>query len=168
MTGQLYVANLSSYILFDSGATYSFVSTIHANRLDRAKDVISQPFRTSLPSGDVLISTHWLRAIPVRVAERELYVDLIILDMYDYDVIFGMDFLTKYNATIECRIRRVTFRPSNEDEFSFEGEKHRKQKTVISSMKARKMILSGCQGFLASVVDTTQEEKAKPEDIPIV
>ena len=58
VTSQLYVANLSSYILFDSGATYSFVSTIHANRLDRAKDVISQHFRTSLPFGDVLISTH--------------------------------------------------------------------------------------------------------------
>ena len=79
-----------------------------------------------------------------------------------------MDFLTKYNATIECRIRRVTFRPSNKDEFSFEGEKHQKQMTIISSMKARKMMLSGCQGFLASLVDTTQEEKVKPEDIPIV
>ena len=58
VTGQLSVANLNSYILFDSGAIHSFVSTIHANCLDRVKDVISQPLRTSLPSGDVLISTH--------------------------------------------------------------------------------------------------------------
>ncbi len=35
-------------------------------------------------------------------------------------------------------------------------------------MKARKMLLSGCQGFLASVMDTTQEESDKLEDIPIV
>ena len=165
---QLSIAKLSSYTLFDSGATHSFISTIHANRLDRVKYVISQTFRTSLPLGDVLISTHWLRAIPVRVAERELYVDLIILDMYDYNVIFGMDFLTKYNATIECRLRRFTFKPSNNGEFSFVDENHQKQKTIISSMKARKMLLSGCQGFLASVVDTTQEDKVKPEDIPIV
>ncbi|KAL5541785.1 hypothetical protein UlMin_009495 [Ulmus minor] len=64
-------------------------------------------FRTSLPSGDVLISTHWLRAIPVLVSNRELYVDLIMLDLHDYDVILGMDFLSKYNATIECRHRRL-------------------------------------------------------------
>ena len=57
---------------------------------------------TSLPSEDVMISTHWLRAIPIRVLERELYVDLIIRDMYDYDIILRMDFLTKYNVTIEC------------------------------------------------------------------
>ena len=30
------------------------------------------------------------------------------------------------------------------------------------------MLSSCCQGFLASVVDTTQVEKSKPEDIPIV
>ncbi|KAL5583320.1 hypothetical protein UlMin_015762 [Ulmus minor] len=168
VTGQLTVANSNAYILFDSGATHSFISTAHENQLDRAKDEISQAFRTSLPSGDVLVSTHWLRAIPVRVADRELYVDLIILDMYDYDIILGMDFLAKYNATIECRKRRVTFRPGNEDEFSFDGEPRKKGKAIISSMKARKMLLSGCQGFLASVVDTTQEEETKPEDIPIV
>ena len=43
-----------------------------------------------MPSGDVLISTYWLHAIPVRVSEWELYVNLIILDMYDYDVILGV------------------------------------------------------------------------------
>ncbi|KAL5575507.1 hypothetical protein UlMin_017206 [Ulmus minor] len=102
------------------------------------------------------------------VTEKELYVDLIVLDMYDYDVILGMDFLAKYNATIECRLRRVTFRPSEEEKFSFIGERHRKPKIVISAMEARKMISSGCTGYLASVVDTTKEEKAKPEDIPIV
>ena len=102
------------------------------------------------------------------MADRELYVDLIILDMYDYDVILGMDFLTKYNATIDCRKRRVTFSPGNDDEFSFDGGPRREGKTIISSMKARKMLTSGCQGFLASVVDMAQKEETRPEDIPIV
>ena len=101
-----------------------------------------------------MLSTHWLRVIPVRVSERKLYMDLIILDMYDYDVILGMDFLTKYNATIECQHQKVIFRLSISDEFSFVGENHWKQKMIISSMKARKMLSSGCQGFLASVVYT--------------
>ena len=35
-------------------------------------------------------------------------------------------------------------------------------------MKARKMISSGCTRYLASVVDTTKEEKAKPKGILIV
>ena len=39
---------------------------------------------------------------------------------------------------------------------------------IISSIKAQKMLLNGFQGFLASVMDTTQAEKSKLEDIPIV
>ena len=114
------------------------------------------------------MSTQWLRAIPVLVANRELYVDLIILNMYDYDVILGMDFLSKYNATIECRYRRVIFRPNENDEFSYTGEGRRSQKVTISSMRAQRMFLSGCQGFLVTVVDTTRVEKSGPEDIAVV
>ena len=95
-------------------------------------------------------------------------MDLIILDMYDYDIILGIDFLTKYNATIECQRRRVTFKPSDNDEFSFVGEDQWKQKMIISSMRARRMLLSGCQGVLASPVEPTQVEKNKLEDVPIV
>ncbi|KAL5562561.1 hypothetical protein UlMin_032308 [Ulmus minor] len=124
VTGQLFITNVTLRVLFDSGATHSFDSTVHAN---------------------VLVSTQWLRAIPVVVANQELYVDLIILDMYDYDVILGMNFLSKYNATIECRHRRVNFRPNENDEFSYTGE-----------------------GFLATVVDTTRVEKSGPEGITVV
>ena len=56
------------------------------------------------------------------VSDRELYADLIILNMYDYNVIMEMDFLSKYNATIECRYRRVIFRPTDNDEFSYMGK----------------------------------------------
>ena len=126
VTGQLSVANLILHVLFDSGATHSFISIVHANRIDRVKEVITRTFRTSLPSGDVLVSTHWLRAIPIQVSDRELYMDLIILNMYDYDVILGIDFLSKYNTTIKFRYWRVTFKPSDNDEFSYMGKDRRK------------------------------------------
>ena len=48
-------------------------------------------FSTSLPSGEVLFSTYWLKHVPVLISDRELYVDLVVLQMYDYDVILGMD-----------------------------------------------------------------------------
>ena len=89
MIGQLYVANLTLHVLFDSSAMHSFVSNVHASQMNRVKKSIARTFRTSLPFGDVLVSTHWLQVILVLVSDRELYVDLIILNLYDYDVILG-------------------------------------------------------------------------------
>ena len=60
LTGQLSIANLTLHVLFDSDVTHSFVSTVCASKMNRVKDSISQTFRTSLPSRDVLVSTHWL------------------------------------------------------------------------------------------------------------
>ena len=90
-------------MLFDYGATHSFISVMFADCLGRNKDNISQTFRTALPSSDVMLSNYWLRDVLVAISERELSVDLVILDMINYDIIWGMDFLSKYEATIDCK-----------------------------------------------------------------
>ena len=48
------------------------------------------------------------------------------------------------------------------------GEGGRSQKVIILSMRVRKLLSSGCQGYLATVVDTTCVEKPKPEEIAVV
>ena len=58
-------------------------------------------FMISIPSKEVMISTHWLCTVPMYIAQRELFSNLIVLEMIDYDVIMGMDFLDKYRASIE-------------------------------------------------------------------
>ena len=49
-----------------------------------------------------LTSRFVFKEIPVKVAGRELPIALIVLEMVDYDVILGIDWLSKYNATIFC------------------------------------------------------------------
>ena len=75
---------------------------------------IGQAFKTALPSVEVLLSSHWLRHVLVEIAGRELSADLVVLNLVDYDVILGMHFLGKYNATIDCRKKRVVFQPERE------------------------------------------------------
>ena len=40
-----------------------------------------------------------------------LRADLISIEMKDFDVILGMDFLGEHNAVIDCYHHKVTFRP---------------------------------------------------------
>ena len=39
---------------------------------------------------------------------------------------------------------------------------------IIFAMKVRRLLNSGCMGYLASVVDTSLEQQLKPEDVPVV
>ena len=45
----------------------------------------------SLPSGENLTSRFSFKEVHVKVTRRELSVDLIVLEMVDYDVILCMD-----------------------------------------------------------------------------
>ncbi|KAL5578237.1 hypothetical protein UlMin_019936 [Ulmus minor] len=61
VTGQLFVAKMSAYVLFDSGATHSFISNSFADRLNWVSDRMNQSFHVALPSEEVLLSNYWVR-----------------------------------------------------------------------------------------------------------
>ncbi|XP_062094401.1 uncharacterized protein LOC133800456 isoform X1 [Humulus lupulus] len=148
--GSLYTA------LFDSGATHSFVSARVIDQLCRPSGVYASGFQTLLPTGELVVSRKWIRALPVEVDGREFFVDLIKLEMDDFDMILGMDWLSKYGATIDCRRKMVTFEPEGEVPFVFVGSVSGPRVPMISALRARDLMQEGCIGFLASVVDTSR------------
>ena len=109
-----------------------------------------------------------LRACTVLIDGRELFVDLVVLDMFDYEVILGMDWLSKYHASIDCKKKIVIFRPPGEEEFLLFATSNKLRTPVISAMKAKRLLDSGCIGYLASVIDTELEQTSKPQDVPVV
>ncbi|KAL5566267.1 hypothetical protein UlMin_029431 [Ulmus minor] len=58
VTGQLPVVNEIARVLFDSGATHSFISAMFVNYLGRQVECIGHAFRTVLPSGDIMLSSY--------------------------------------------------------------------------------------------------------------
>ena len=53
-----------------------------------------------------------------------LTVDLRIMDMSEFDVILGMDWLTAYRVVIDCEHRRVTAYMQDGTRVVFQGDKH--------------------------------------------
>ena len=80
-------------------------------------------YRMVLPYDDIILPSYWLRVVPVVISERELCADLVMLDMTNYDVIMGMDFLSKYRAMIDCKAKTVGFNPPGEEMFTFFDDK---------------------------------------------
>ncbi|XP_062075939.1 uncharacterized protein LOC133780075 [Humulus lupulus] len=142
VSGDIFVSGILTHALIDLGATHSFASLTYVKRLGKLCEKLLEVFSTMLPSREILYSTHWLRGIPICIDGRELYTDLIMLKMHDYEVILGMDWLSKYNATIDCRKKTVIFEHSKEDEFMFIGTTSKSCIPLISIMKARRLLES--------------------------
>ncbi|GJR13412.1 putative reverse transcriptase domain-containing protein [Tanacetum coccineum] len=94
---------------------------------------------------------------PLRFDDRIRPANLLPIHMLDFDVILGMDWLASHRATIDCYARTVIFGNVRQPEFVYHGSSPLKSVKLISAMKARTLISHGCQGFLASVMDTSLE-----------
>ena len=77
-------------------------------------------------SRDVLSSDQMIRACQIQIDGATLYVDLIVLEMKDFQVILGMDWLAKYCATIDCKKKIVRFYPPGQEEFVFRSSSERR------------------------------------------
>ena len=121
---------------------------------------------TAIPLSDSLDIDVVLLGCPVLIEGRELPADLVLLDVIDFDVILGMDWLSLHYATVDYRRKEVIFRISNDKEFKFVGDKSSAPQNLIFAITARKILRKGCQGYLALVRDTTAE-KTFILDVPI-
>ena len=119
------------------------------------------------PLGHSVIVNRVYRDCPIRIREYEFPGDLIELSFKEFDVILGMDWLSRHQVMVDCRMKRVTLRTPNEDEVTFIGERSNHLSNVISAATARKMVRKGCETYLAYVIDMV---KARPSisDIPTV
>ena len=52
---------------------------------------MSTPFITTTPASDMYQSMIWYKDVPVKVQDYVMYVNLIVINMMDYDIILGMD-----------------------------------------------------------------------------
>ncbi|WMV25255.1 hypothetical protein MTR67_018640 [Solanum verrucosum] len=60
-------------------------------------------------SGESILARRVYKNFPVSLPHRVTHVDLVKLDMLDFDVILGMDWLNSCCASIDCRTRVVKF-----------------------------------------------------------
>ncbi|KAA0046379.1 DNA/RNA polymerases superfamily protein [Cucumis melo var. makuwa] len=119
------------------------------------------------PVGDVLLVNKVLRNCEILVEGISLLVDLLPLELQRLDVILGMDFLFAHYASMDCHRKEVVFRKSGFAEVVFRGMRNVVSRSLISVLKAEKLLKKGCTGFLAHII-VMQREKLKPEDVHVV
>ena len=121
----------------------------------------------SVPNGDTMIFERIVPGSRLVIQNKDFSADLIVLSIHDFDIILGMDWLSKHRATLDCYKKEVRLVRPEEPGVIFRGIRREIAPSLINAMTASKMLRKGCQGYLAFVVDRRQEG-TRLEDIPII
>ena len=149
-------------MLFDSGASHSFITASVVIELGLEVEALEEPLYVSSPLGIRARIGMICRGCELEISGTLFTVDLRIMDMSEFDVILGMDWLTAYRVIIDCEHRRVTTYTQDDTRVIFQGDNH--------DILPQTVYESRCQGQLASwLASLTLEDKVRPDlDLPRV
>ena len=94
------------------------------------------------PLGHSVIVNRVYRDFPIKIREYEFPGDLIELSFREFDVILGMDWLSR-QVVVYCRMKRVTLRTPSGEEVTFIDERSNPLSNVISATTVRTMVRKG-------------------------
>nr|GFB78056.1 hypothetical protein [Tanacetum cinerariifolium] len=165
--GTLFIYGHAVFVLFDTGATHSVISSAFASRITTTPTLLDHVLCISTPMQDSVRITHVYRNLPLQFDDKIRAINAFPLDMCEFDLILGMDWLTEHHATIDYHSYRVIFGDIHAPEFTYHGSLPGKSMQIILALQARTLLYHGCEGFLATIHDTTSEVPSI-HDQPIV
>ena len=122
--GTFLLSRLWARVLFDSSASHSFIAASVVIELGLEVETLEEPLYVSSPLGIRARIRMICRGCELEISGTLLIVDLRIMDMSEFDVILGMDWLTAYRIVIDCERRRVTAYTQDGTLMVFQGDKH--------------------------------------------
>ncbi|RVW12300.1 Transposon Ty3-G Gag-Pol polyprotein [Vitis vinifera] len=121
--GMLLCFSTWAHVLFDPGATHSFISASFASMLDIEFVPLHCSLCVETPMGGK-VETKWVcHACVLYIGGLEVTMDLVLLDISSFDVIVGMDWLARHHAVLDCYLKKVTFQTSSGSYMSFYGDR---------------------------------------------
>ncbi|GKA22734.1 putative reverse transcriptase domain-containing protein [Tanacetum coccineum] len=163
-----------------------FVSTAFSSLIDIIPITLDYGVDVELANDRIIWVNTLIWGCNLNLLNHPFNIDLMPVEMGSFDIIIGMDWLSKYQAVIVCAKKIVRIPFGNEilivhDDGS--SHEHGFRLNIISCTKTHKYLLKGCQVFLAHVTtkkakDMSEEKRLKdvsivqdflkvfPEDLP--
>ena len=167
MAGMVITNGIRCRALFDTGASHTIISHSFASTHGIEIEEFYVPISVQIP-GHTLKVKAVCRACSVQIGDWIMPVDAWVMNlMPGLDLVLGMDWLSKYYATVDCEGRLVTFREPGRDEVTYRGCHSKCFAVTVSASRARKLIKNGCTAFLVTVLEG-HKEATSLENIPVV
>nr|GEW74279.1 hypothetical protein [Tanacetum cinerariifolium] len=103
ITGTLFIYGHAVFVLFDTGATHSVISSAFASRITMTPTLLDPVLCISTPMQDSVRITHVYRNLPLQFDDKIRAINAFPLDMCEFDLILG------FLATIHDTTPKVLF-----------------------------------------------------------
>jgi hypothetical protein len=104
--GMFLINDTSTVVLFDSGASHSFISAVYVGKHNLPLALLRCQMIVSSPGGDMPVRQVCPK-VNLKIRGVDFIANLIVLGSNGIDVILKMDWLSKYKVLIECAKKSV-------------------------------------------------------------
>ncbi|GKE57836.1 putative reverse transcriptase domain-containing protein [Tanacetum coccineum] len=100
VTGTFFLNNRYAYILFDTGADRSFVSTAFSSQIDITPSTLDHYYDVELADGRIIGLNTIIPGCTLNFLNHPFNIDLMHVELGSLDAIIGMEWLARYQAVI--------------------------------------------------------------------
>nr|GEV16083.1 putative reverse transcriptase domain-containing protein [Tanacetum cinerariifolium] len=152
--------------LFDSRADRSFVSISFDFMLNIPSITLDTTYNIKMANGKLISTNTVIQGCTLTLLNQPFEIDLMPIKLDSFDVVIGMDWLSKYHAKIICD-EKVVHIPIEDKTLIIRGNQSRTRLSLISCIKTERYISKGYQVFIAQVMEKKSDEK-RLENIHVV
>jgi hypothetical protein len=164
VTSTISVDSFVAHALFDSGASYSFVSENFVSRAGLLVQRLGHPILVSSTNGSIS-SCLVCQGCSVILADEVFSANLVVISLGTFDVILGMDWLSQYRAVISYFWKTVLLQAPSGREVVFLGSSPKFMLSLLAQLLPdRRSRKSGI--FFSMVVEG--EAALRVQDIRVV
>ena len=167
IVGTFTLFDIDLYALIDPSYMHSYICMEQMSDKLPSVELLAYDLLVTSPLGHSVRVKRVYKNCPLLVHDRELSVDLIALPFHEFDLILGMDWLSKHRAIVDCDEKTVLLKCSDLSEVTVYGIRTESIPKVISSMEARRFLRKVCEAFLALILDSKREQ-VNLENIPVI
>ena len=98
-----------AYVLVDMGAMHVYISEKFMSACSLTHVIANSVMHVSMPFGCESMMINLCRSVDVLLEEVHMSIDMLAMLISDYDVVLGLNWLTKYEVILDCPRMKLRF-----------------------------------------------------------
>ncbi|XP_076908882.1 uncharacterized protein LOC143565936 [Bidens hawaiensis] len=167
VTGRFLVNNHYAYVLSDTGADLSFVSNQFEPLLGIKPSKLDNSYSIELPNGKLIETSEVVHECNILLEKHKFPIDILPVGLVSFDIVVGMDWLSKNGAEIVCSKNLVCLPTPTSECLAIHGDRSNTELKLSSITKTRKILRKRMSGFPRQCGRQKAKDR-KIDDIPLV